>query len=178
MDYWLKIAHWVYDMQALIAGIFASLAAGITVIVLRKQIEQSDKHHKELINRKHRAVRAGMPIALVSINQYAIECIRYLSNMESAYLNKSDFAASLIIGDDTIPIYPKDAFEEIQKVIEFSDENIVKKLIDFIGFSQVQSSRFDSFVSENIDYNQFVKRVNLCHSHFYRHYLDAYKTHA
>lgn len=47
LEYWLPIAHWIYDFQTLITGVLAIVAAAITIWQVRTQIANSQKAREE-----------------------------------------------------------------------------------------------------------------------------------
>ena len=64
------IGQWLYDWQTLISGLLALLAAGATILYLKKQITQTDVQHKTELERRHNAVRAIIPLALTLIDNW------------------------------------------------------------------------------------------------------------
>jgi hypothetical protein len=83
----------VRDWQTLIAGIIAFIAAVMTVSDLRRQA-------REAAERKARAARAMLPSTLDSLDNYALECIRWLKEVEP----KAKAAESGLFGDSSIPV--------------------------------------------------------------------------
>lgn len=150
---WLQhTGYWINQHQTLITGLLALLAAGIAAYFLWRQISQEQSRHEELIQRKLRAVRAGLPIALSEIHEYADRCIDVLCHIagkrtstEDEYDHENEL--QILKSVPPVPDYPANAFKALQSTIEYADTTDAAALRRIIAFSQIQNSRFRSLVS-------------------------------
>lgn len=151
---WLQhVGYWIHQHQTLIAGLLALAAAAVTVHFLRKQIAQQQRHHDEMIERKLRAMRAGLPIALVEIRQYAVACVaalRHLLQFNGDHLEEADWdeTPQEATSGQLPPVrdYPVEAFKTVQALIEHADVENARRLQRIIVYGQIQNSRFRKLI--------------------------------
>lgn len=93
VDYWLYFAHWVYDMQSLIAGLLALLAAAITIYYLKRQIYQAealrleDRQHDILrVLMKHRGGNISHRESVEAINMVPLY-FRNFSSIQTSFVS-------------------------------------------------------------------------------------------
>jgi len=79
MDIWLAFAEWVYDMQTLIVGTLALIAAGVTVHYLRKQIKQAQSHRADDIALNHTVARA---LSINATSEFMKSCEEFSNYFE------------------------------------------------------------------------------------------------
>ena len=130
MRYCLDLPHWsstlgqwLYEWQTLVAGVLALLAAAVSVYFLRQQIDQSDRHERERLERQHRAVRATLPLTLAGL-------IEPLSAMITAlHLAAIEVANNGIAKSFSPPPAPGEYVEQLQQVLATTDESTVTEPI-------------------------------------------------
>ncbi len=167
---WLaEILFWIYYSQTLITGIIALGVGWLTVRHLRRQfvderirhqdqLDADQRRHEDQRNRKLRALRAGLPIALSEIHEYATEAIELLSRFVTADgkllgSDETDIETFAEIRDSLPPRpeYPSEAFKALQGVIEHADQADAEKLHEIIAYGQIHNSRFRSISARIID---------------------------
>ena len=149
-------AHgWLYDWQTLIGSFLAVFAGGVSVIFLQRQINQADSHEQARLRRRHQAARATLPLTLSGIcewaRQMAIELDR--AKREIANLGAAQFA-----GKFGPPVPPEEHVEDIQAVIETTDDStVIEPLCEVIRQLQTLWSR----TSELNDRIEMQRRVGV-----------------
>ncbi|MEM8635815.1 MAG: hypothetical protein AAGF33_12635 [Pseudomonadota bacterium] len=164
---------WIWLNQTLITGFFALAAAVLTVRVIRQQIAQEkvlaeqslnreEQRITDEISRKHRAARAGLPLALTEIYEYSDACIKrllqYVAN--GGHINTDihfdvEFDQELQKLDRTRPEFPTAALQIIRDTIEYLEFKNAKTMQITIAFAQIQKSRFNSVLDSLHHADQF-----------------------
>jgi hypothetical protein len=175
----------VYHYQTLIAAALALLAAGLTVHYIRKQIEQSDKQHKENLKASHaqieaanklhreniernaRSVRSNLPLALSEISDYSGQCVDLLSKIFPGFEEDENIELQI-----EVPELPITALSIVTELISLTEEKNAEKLQSLLRFIQIQHSRLKSLqgnISPNRPNSDLIIKSNL-HSNV----LDAF----
>ncbi|MEZ5946608.1 MAG: hypothetical protein R3C13_11340 [Hyphomonas sp.] len=128
---------WIYNYQTLVAGLLAFIAAFVAALLLWQQ-------HRELIDRRYRALRASLPLALSELHDYTQECLQLLSN---AIKYKQDPTAKL---DGSLPALPPTALSTITELIAFANKQDAKMLQAILRQVQIQRSRLHSQFREMV----------------------------
>ncbi len=149
------VIGWAMQWQTLITGIIALIASVITVSIIRKQIKQSDKHYKDNIDRKHRAIKSGLCLAINEISSYSEDCFRVLCELADHANNFEDESWEIFIQsfDEPLPTFPTSSFDLLRDAIESSPIEDSKKLAKVISYGQVQKARFEDHL-DNILYGR------------------------
>ena len=161
MPCWLNhVFFWIHDHQTTIVGLPAALFSGWMVWQIRQQIEHHDKLEERRRQRKLRAKKARLPIALTEINRYADNNIRALFHSlncgNDEQLGKLGDPQKL--GPSTFGLneYPARALTIVTDAIEDAEDSDARALSHLVSFSQVNHSRLkalqdtvDSGVPEN-----------------------------
>lgn len=149
--------QWLYDWQALIAGILALIAALIAANKVQKQIIQSETHEQERRLRHFNAVRASLPLALSGMCAYALKMMHEL-RMLHRFMRKP--AAKFPPSSFNPPLTPSDLVKPLQDMIEaIPDSNVINLISEIIGEIQVLSSRVFSMTdTEESKYSVIDKR--------------------
>lgn len=161
-------------MQALIAGVLASLAAFFTIFLLREQIlllqreiKQNEEINRENIVRDLKRLKARNLFSAIQLSDYLATnwqiIINYRNNFFEAStgdkLNKSSEERS----GDSIAEFPEPKFigvevvNNISELAKYSSPNDAEKISDLLARWQIHTSRMKSFqsylsVSENPDF--------------------------
>ena len=163
----------LYHYQTLITGVLAIGVGVLTTALLWRQIRQTERQILEANEsqeqqrlRKLRALRAGLPIALTRIHQYSNECIGVLLGILRMLPSGDEVVARATAAwpVTALPTYPADAFEVLQRTIEFAEAGDAEKLARAIAYSQIQYSRLSSLyarIYEGGDPDFVVTRSNV-----------------
>ncbi len=155
-SFWNDLYHW----QALLWGLFGLVPAIATVWYLRKQNKQNENQHRvdmdinqsnrrDDMYRKHRAARAGLPLAIDTVSQYAIECFALLNQSFGYYDQNGDLNRSLVAQNlDEPPSFPIEALEVLRRSVETADEQDAQKLSQLISFAQIHRARFEDHLRD------------------------------
>lgn len=167
---WLaEILFWIYYNQTLITGLLALTVGWVTVRHLRLQMHDERRRHKELLDeqsktqeeirlRKLRSLKAGLPIALSEISQYASDAIELLGKFvtpNGKLVGSEDYDVEHEIevpkNLPESPDYPASAFKVLQAIIEHADHEDAQKLHEIIAYGQIHESRFRSITSRLLE---------------------------
>lgn len=121
------IRHFLYDWQTLASGILALIAAGATVWVMRGQIKDERRRHKDALYRKSLAARAQMPDALSALSRFTEACVQWA--------DRSGARA---------PDLPLDAINVLKNGIEFVDSKTATSVFELVSLYQVHNARLFS----------------------------------
>jgi len=124
--------------QTLISALIALLSALLTIIYLHKQIQHSDDQEKKRIERQEYSARATLPLSLSSYQNYASDCIKVL--LQILVLNKTNHRNHQQL---QCPSIPREATENLMRIIEHSDLETRKIFADNITVIQIQHSRLE-----------------------------------
>lgn len=151
----------IYLYQTLISGALAVLAAGFTIWFIRKQVQatekqhaetiaelklqirvaedqirSSEKVHRELLERRHRATRSSLPLSLSDLFDYATDCIDCLAEAMANCGEHEDIRKSI-----DGPELPRKAIANLVDVIEASSTEDAVQLQHLLRFVQLQNAR-------------------------------------
>lgn len=122
---------WIYRHETLTSAFLALVAAGLTILVLVRQIRQSDRQHKLERQKKLEAARAVMPLALSRLVDYAESALNY------SLIGKSKIS-SRETHDQELPHVPDDVISVLREVIEYADDGLaghaLRKLISEVQY--------------------------------------------
>jgi hypothetical protein len=135
----------IYNYQTLIAGILAVGGAIGTVLMINKQIRQSNKQEQKRRSHQNFAARAMMPAALSALSDYSEKCIKFLLLLLP--IAPDEHAVTTPISDD-IPLIPSDELFTLKQCMEFGDEPITVIIADLIRKLQIQHSRLRDMKSK------------------------------
>jgi len=152
---WLSESlFWIFYNQTLIAGLLALTIGALTIQQIRKQMEVERESRADARARRLRALKAGLPIALSQLHEYADEMLTALSVYFSPYgelLRLSEDWLVQKISDEletpNLPKYPREAFEAIQNAIEYAEPNDAETMHEIISYGQINASRFRSIMA-------------------------------
>lgn len=145
-----KIGSAIHMYQTLVAGLMAVGVGIVTIRYIQKQIQQNDEFRKDDLARRHRTMKAGLPLALAQINEYARRCFNLPARLEKIFKSHGNFPQSMIGYDqlDVVPRFPFDAFETVRISIETAKAEEAKKLAAFVSFGQVHLSRLEGYLDD------------------------------
>ncbi len=130
-----EFINWIYRHETLTSSLIALFAALITVLVLVRQIRQSDRHHRIEHQKKLESARAVLPLALSRVVFYAEHARDYLLTGKTKLTNAKPH-------DDVAPQIPDDVIFVLREVIEYADDDKVgHALRDLISEIQVHHAR-------------------------------------
>ena len=136
--------------QTLIAGIGAVLAAVFTIRELRKQISVTREQANDQRQRRERAARAVLPLAVSELQQYARACIRGLYDLRPYFQPGGSLdqeKADKCLSAWPCPPLPEDVLSVLKECIQFSDNAPAEAASTLIRRLQVQKSRLTEYSS-------------------------------
>lgn len=107
----------LYEWQGLEGGLFALIAAYLSIRALRRQIEQADRHEMDRLDRQHNAVRATLPLTLSGLIENCRTMLVVLNDAKGLELDVEDGP------DFHLPPTPSAHISELQDVISSSHSN-------------------------------------------------------
>lgn len=137
-----ELFGYIYDFQAMIAGVLALVAAGGTVAYLIWQAT-------DIRTRKRRAARAVMPGALNFICLYVAQCNSVILELRKEIV-ETEGACPLRPDSDLpkMPTWPVECLEVLRDCVEFADEAAAASITKLVGFLQVQHARLTGMLSD------------------------------
>jgi hypothetical protein len=130
--------------ETLLTGGAAVLAALFTIRKINEQIRQTGQLAADQRNRKARAARAMLPLALSEITEYATACINGLLALQPLFLDESALDRSPAHSDLsswTLPRLPENVLPLLKECIEYSDDRPAEAMRDMVRHFQVQNTR-------------------------------------
>lgn len=145
-SFWQIVDHW----QTLITGIAALLAAVVTIVVLNCQIRETRERANDQRQRRERAARAVLPLALAELQQYARACIRGLYDLRPYFQPHGSLDQAQVDKCRSAwpsPSLPDDVLSALKEWIEFSDKVPAEAASTLIRRLQVQKSHLAEYPS-------------------------------
>ncbi|WP_157973096.1 hypothetical protein [Blastomonas sp. UPD001] len=147
------LSQCLFDWQTLEGGNLALAAAGLSIVFLRRQITQSDRQHREEIERRHRAARMSMPLALAAISELTQNVADTLADrFEKAGNNEFDAAVDELLDAHPLKLgfEPVEISREITSAfgifIETLDDGTnARHVAELIASLQIMIARFNGF---------------------------------
>lgn len=139
MEYWLKFAHWVYDMQSLIAGLLALIAAFITMFYLRRQLKQSSEFRQADIYARHTSTKTEAIWSLMQVSNYCSDCLEYLKECDAQKSTYKHVSPESCLGKP--PEFPDKSLSLIASLTEGLNRPSQEKIQNYIAHIQIQFSR-------------------------------------
>lgn len=141
--------NFIFQYQALIAGVLALVVGVASIAVLQKQIIEERARRKHEDERRHRAIKAGLTFAFIELMNYSEECWKFttawLSNWDE-FKNWDKQSALGFVRDS--PDLPFDSIRNIQQAIETAPELVAQKLEELLTFVQVQHSSMSAAIHQ------------------------------
>lgn len=135
---------WLDHWQTLIAGTGAIVAAGVSILYLRKQIAEASAQETRKRARRLAATRSRLQTALSEVSDYASETIELLK----AYLD-APASGRGALGQRPRPPFPDAALRALEDMIEATDDDAFAGFIsDFVAELQVLDSNL-RFIGSN-----------------------------
>jgi hypothetical protein len=162
--------------ETLVSGIGAVVAAFFTVRRLREQINQTQKLADDQRQRRARAARATLPLALSQLAQYATLCIKRLYDLRPYFRPDADLVQrAQKCAAWELPSLSDDVLNSLKECIEVIDDKPAEAVIQLIGHLQIQRSRLEEYISRARinDPTHFVVLSNIEHAMY-----DAAEIHA
>ena len=140
----------LYHWQTLAAGFLAVAVGGVTIFFIRRQITQNENFRRDDMQRRHRAIKAGLPLALDEIQAYARLCFNFSTHVKRVSEMDPSFSRMMLGRErfDIVPRFPYQAFERVRLSIETASESEAAKLAQLISFGQVHLARFEDHVAD------------------------------
>jgi hypothetical protein len=161
------VYKFIYEYQALIAGILALLGACRTVRVINKQIRKSGEIEDERRRRQNLAARTVMPVALTELIDYSDASLVFL-----AKFTPDEYGLPKLSGPADVPAVPSEAMLTLRLCIEFGETAVAEAISDLISKIQIQYSRLDTIKNWS-DEGKLVTQSNLN-----TYTVDALEVHA
>jgi len=136
--------------ETLLTGIAAVIAAGLTIVKLSQQINQTEQLAADHRRRRARAARAMLPLALSEIGEYSTDCIIGSYALRLCFQDDGTFDWSRV--DTTlaawpIPRLPENVLPVLKECIEFCDDSPAESLAVLVRHFQVQNLRLAQDIS-------------------------------
>lgn len=146
MEWLSAFVTWVYHWQTLAGGALALIGAGLTVVQIRRQIAQSERHEGARLDRRHVATRAVSALAFSQICRSCEQLITRLGALRQMSrderLNATNGPLSLTLSNEMVPT--------LERLLEATGaENVVETVSELITRIQVTESRLESTVVTN-----------------------------
>jgi len=144
--FWQIVDHW----QTLITGIAALLAAAVTIVVLNCQIRQTRELANDQRQRRERAARAVLPLAVSQLQDYARACIKELYELRPYFQPSGSLdqeKADKCLSAWPSPPLPEDVLSILKECIQFSDNAPAEAASTLIRRLQVQKSRLEEYAA-------------------------------
>ena len=127
-----------WGWSTLVAGFLALLGAWATIRAIRDQMAQAEQHADEVRTRKSKAARSSMPFALVSIAEYATDCVRYAIALSDQRGKASED------GPIELPKEPSHAIPVLRDCIEHASSGLDEAIARMLSSLQLVQSRMQS----------------------------------
>jgi len=130
--------------ETLATGFAAVVVAWVTVSKLNEQIRQTDRLAQDQRQRRARAARAVLPLALAEIGDHALACIQGLYALRPYF--QTDGAPERSEDSPAPPKWkqpnlPENLLSVLKECIEFEDAPQVGALTDLVRHYQIQNTR-------------------------------------
>jgi hypothetical protein len=162
---------WINQYQTIIGSALAVVGAGFTIHMMKKQILQADRIHKERLWREANAARPLLTFDLVKLIDYAEDCAKALAEIyvgnPVVEFNKIKLPADL----PRMPRFSNEIFDNIRNNLVVGEKDAVQALTKMLDHLQVQSSRLSAFL--NGEKQNFINENELL-----LHLIDAIEVHA
>lgn len=142
----------LFEWQTLIGGILALFAGIVTVVLLWRQIRQTEDLHNDELSRRHLAQRATLPLTLSEICRSAKDTLKQLGSLR----RQSNISQDSLDVSDIITITDTSTVTIIQNLIENTKNmNLIRILCYLIQRLQISQSRLirkEFFPTSQIDH--------------------------
>jgi hypothetical protein len=137
-DWSLNFSQCLFEWQALEGGILALFAAGLSILFLKRQIEQSDRHEHDRLKRQHNATRATLPLTLSGLGNTLREMILAL-HAAAHSITKPGLPDNF-----HPPATPTEHISELQAVVASTDDaSVTEPIAQIIREVQTLWSRIE-----------------------------------
>ena len=133
------VEYFLYRYQAFLAGGVAIAAAIIGANLVRLQIVHDSNLAKDARDRKARAARAVLPLALTSLVEYASESFRAMQKLREQC--DDHLLPSPVPEPPAIVEFPENTLDPMAAYIEHTDDEVATALATLIAKLQIQRSR-------------------------------------
>jgi hypothetical protein len=136
--------------ETLVAGLGAGVAAYFTIRHLNQQIRQTQKLADDRRERRARAARATLPLALSELAEYSISCIKELYDIRPCF--KTDGIVDQKQREQRLSVWALPSLSEnilssLKECIEFVDDAPAQAITLLIQRLQIQRSRLRGYIS-------------------------------
>jgi hypothetical protein len=137
--------------ETLLTGLGAVAAAIVTIASLRQQIRQTEELADSARQRRLKAARAMLPLALSELAEYAMACIKGLYDLRPYF--QADGSLDRSREDQGFlqwrsPHLSDNVFAALKECIEFMDDAPATAAIDLIRHLQIQRTRLADYMSQ------------------------------
>jgi hypothetical protein len=154
------VADWLQKWQTLAAASVASIAAYIAYRNTTRSIRNAEELEKHRRSRKHAALRAVLPLALVQVTNYAERSAHALNDLVNK-CNGETLPAKTATRDSLLQPLPSETLKTLSDFIEYSD-NVETEVIEAtIARIQIHDSRLHELAKANHDPSRVVVRAEL-----------------
>jgi hypothetical protein len=138
VDWYLDFSQCLFEWQGIVGAVLAMLAAGASIIVLRAQIAQSEKHEKNRLRRQQNSARATLPLTLSGIGERLRAMLLALRDA------RLQLKTERVVDVFELPDVPSEHIAELQAVIATTDEpSVVEPISEIIREIQTLWARVD-----------------------------------
>jgi hypothetical protein len=154
-NFWECLKEW----QDLVAGGLALLGAYWALMGIRRQIEQSEKQHKDEIARRRNAARVALPLALAEVNTFVLKIVHNIAEEIECYSPTSKVQTREAAQRSGMPVAPfSDVVIPNQVIVSFQQfvetlqvEKEVRHISELISEIQILKARYESVDFSHVD---------------------------
>lgn len=143
---------WVKDPETIISALIAVAAAAATVIYLKRQIDQADRHERKRWARRFRAARAVFPLNLSAVCDYAsslgAEWRRLRNEVTLAENSAEGLNPHAFPRNANFPVLAPELVQQLALLVETTNKSNGKPIIELLGRIQVAMSRSRDFAAK------------------------------
>ena len=141
---WVAIYDKLLEWQTLLSGVFALLAARLTVVAIKDQSMQESRRISDQLAREQFAAKTALPAGLVQLSNYNDACLKSLASLASMFDNDHRFLPPKAFRPPAIPDAPMGAIVLIEKALTSANSSNRDALAWVLRQFQVVNSRLNS----------------------------------
>ena len=126
------------------------MVAWLTIAKLKEQIRQTEQLAADQRQRRARAARAMLPLALSELAEYATTCIRKLRDLRPCFLSNGSLDRTKsheLLASWTVPQFGYKVLSILKECIEFVDDEPGEAIAILIRHLQVHNTRLQEDLS-------------------------------
>jgi hypothetical protein len=141
-------SNWIKDYQTLIGGVFALVAAAVSIHFINIQVKQAEFFRQDEIERERFAARPLLSFELVKLLEYSETCFRELRSVHEKLIVSGKNEVELPLSVKT-PALPDAVFEPLRQHLKFATPSAILVVSKLLRKLQIQHSRYRNLVTPN-----------------------------